>query len=1018
MADSDFDSSANNDSRVNHDSRIRVNPQIGEKSPVKTEHSSGAIAAMEKKLRRMLLFQRLGAGVLLLSLLGAVGWGVKIWLLPGSDSLPDIAVADHLNEGSASYWKDLTQWNIDEVRKLALSEVEIDNYHRLNTMKTIAKSQQLDLPFARNQALFDIALTLYENNIDVNIDDKLRAMEETEAAPAQRARVYVSQALLQLRLKNKQAARVAMMEYDRLLISADLKLETPINEMSFIGAVSVYSILQNIDSLNDLFKKQVAYTARILPDRRMRAYRIIAGEQARIQYGRQAIETLRKLDDAVERARACQLIIENIARPQEIQPVEPSMQVPRTEGPWPPLPNESIARNIVNEILHYIANLETLEEQTDTLIRIANSRLMCDPEIYKLVLKSVEHSDDLSDIVKRPALRALNDPESEIVRASLGLGEKVQTAHRDHDPALDDWNTAYGAFAVGSTAYNAEELRLFSDNQTFRALSMMSQSYLTVSRRSDAARVLRKAYEVARNLTHPEDRIFRLLTVADQQINAGDMQGARQSLLDVGLPSPSASEQENALFTEQRLSELARLQTVARFFDDARKTIALNPFDVSRSDDYAFLARDLLRVNRLNDVMSILETMPKGVAKTEIETSLQIARAPRFEAVVDQFAALNIPYPPSIRNDAERMRCCNLLIRKGLIETARSVAGQIGDTPSKIKVLSRIAREYIQLFNAYRADLPLHREVRAQMLNGGIEIAESLADEYAKVSLLEEIVSGAATYAKEDVELRKQLLEMIDRQISDNAPWMVSKNQEPDVLVDLLSRLMKSKLTLERYRLRSQNQRDDDWPLVEKERAPELYQMLNSRLELAIQWINESELTVRYGQALANLAGFAGQIGRIPAALQLLKAAEEAANELPDKSDCLTILLALTPTMERLESQDKLRSAFHRAFMLASETFDPATDGEPILQWRYRDMELDRVVRAQIQQGFLADAAGFTTLINDSMIRDRLLRSIAYIYLEQGKIPEAEGVVRRINQESFRIDTNRDIQFFKRRQPK
>lgn len=923
-----------------------------------------------------------------------------------------------LDPTAPAYWKERTLLNIEAVKSTNLSENKKKEYLHDLVAKDIQSLQKMQSPHQRVLALTNLAMTLAENNQDIIIDDALRNMDESDLGNTMRARVFVSQALMHLRLNNKPAVRVAISEYLRLLVSADLKLENDINEMSFIGAVTVLYVMDDIDGLNDLFRKQLSYTLRVGVERQMRAYRVIAGEQARVQHIRQAVDTIKWITDHVELARACQLIISFAARPIRIEPKEPVITIP-IEDTKTPLANRSVTLNITNEIIRRAAAFETIDDQIDLLMRIAGSQLMCDKDIYNIFKDAIKDTSSLDELVKRPVLRLLDEPLSPTIRVALNMKPIENVQKQKADTALDDWVSSYGG-GVQAIDFDPDQMRLISDLQTFRSLSMVSQSYLIAARRRDAVRVLSEAVEIAKNLSHPIDRINSLLVSSDQFISAGDSASAGRTLVEVGLPEErsdiSQDGRETTVYSEVRLSELARLQIIARFFDDAQKTIDYIGAESIRNDDYMFLARELLRIRRSDLAETIAEKMPSISSQNEIEHCLAIARAENRIGKEEDYVALNIPYPPTIQDDGNLQRCSNMLVRKGLLESAATIAKRIDDLEKRSQTLARIAREYILLFNAYRGNDENHLTIRKDLLDWTMETAEPIPDAFIQATIWQEIISGALTYTVKDESMRKRIQELLERVLNEQSSFMQNKSEMPnDVQAELMIRLISLKLML----AIPETEMAPVWPLIHRETDQALYDEIKKKIDSALLVLNDSDTTVNRGLALANLAKLTGQIGRMQSARSLINAAEDTANDLSDTSLRVSILLDLIPTMQELEEIEMVRSTFHRAFMLASDSFVSSNnDNDKTMQWRQRDMELDRIVREQIRLNYLPDAVGFASLINEPMIKDRLLRSIAYIFLDQKKFAEAEAAARRINTDSFRIPTIRNILFMKKAQPR
>lgn len=957
-----------------------------------------------------MMLRRIGLGSLLILLLG--GLAIAVFYMMPAQSLHTAPSYAKLDQTSPTYWRDRTLLNIDAATSAEVPKSQQREYlHRLIS-SDIQSLQQLSSPHQRVMALTDLSMALAEKDQDIIVDDALRSMEDSDLSNTMRARILVSQALMYLRLNNKPAVRVAISEYRQLFISADLKLENDVNEMSFIGAVTVLYLLDDIDGLNDLFQRQLSYTLRIGVERQMRAYRIIVGEQARVQHIRQAIETLKWMTDHVELARACQLIIAFAARPTTIEPNEPQITVPE-ENNTAAVANRSVALNAITEIIQRAAAFETIDDQIDLLMRIAGSRLMCDKDIYSVFQDAIKETPVLDDLTKRPILRLLSEPQSQTIRTALGM--PPANSESKLDTALDDWRSSYGSIEQ-TIGIDPTHMKLIADLQTFRSLSMVSQSYLIASRRKDAVRVLHRAAEIAKNLSHPIDRANSLLVVADQLISAGDSSAAGKILTDIGLPEKRSDGSQDGLettvYSEARLSEMARLQIIARFFDDAVKTIGCIGSESIQNDDYMFLARELLRIRRSDLAEKIIQKMSETSSRTEMEHCLAIVRSGDQIGQEEDYIALKIPYPQSIQDAREFQRCYNMLVRKGLLEPALTIAKRMEDPEKRGRSLSRIAREYILLFNAYRGTDDQHQAIRDNLLNWILETTELIPDAFDQATILSEMINGTLIYTAKDASLRQRIQDLLERTLDEQSPFVQNKSEtSADRQAELMIRLIGMQLTM----AVSGAETTSVWPLIHRETDQALYDDIKRKTDRVVELLNDSDTTVHRGLALSRFAKLAGQIGRLQSARSLMREAEDTANNLTDTSDRVSILLDLIPTMEELGEIATARSTFHRAFMLASDSFvNSEADNDKTMQWRQRDMELDRIVLEQIRLNYLPDAVGFASLINEPMIKDRLLRSVSYILIDQNKYPEAEAAIRRVSTDAFRIPAIGNILFMKK----
>ncbi|GHT25550.1 hypothetical protein FACS18942_00790 [Planctomycetales bacterium] len=987
---------------------------------------------LQKEYVQIIRKRRILAGVFTLLTVGiCTAVGLLIWNHYRAETLV-LPKYDKLDPESPQYWQERSQFNIDYIDRQHLPEPVRTKHLRTLILGDISAANRQKSSYDRVRAVTDIALLLAKNDIDINIDSTVRGMEEKESAYEICGRIYVSQALMHLRLNDLTAARTAVADYIRLLVAHDLKLDSPINELSFCGTVTALSVLGDSGALSDFFQKHSAYSHRIGADKRMRAFRIIAGELARTGSVRQAVELLKNIPDTVEFCRACQLIIAMTARPLEIKPLEPvilSDAVFQYEGQVLPLKNEQVAKNAVEEILDDISHSDSVDQQADLLIRLSGSRLMCDPDIHKLfktVLKETKHIEDLT---KTPALRILDEPLSDTIRTALKMPPLPEKKRIGIDTAQENWNVSWGAYADADNIIVPEFLKQISDVRTFRIFTRAAQGYLTVSRVGDAVKVLQKAEEVAAGMNDPDERVASLLTTAEQQIGAGDISSARNTLLKAGLPqtnSTSAAENEtsknsNAVYTEKILSELSRLQIISRFFDDALKTVQHISSEASRNDDYAFLVQELVQVGLADEAEKITEKITDTAIKAEKKHIMAILANGLKPASKEHFQALKVFWADNWeqQRDDDLVRCIKQLIRRGLLQTAPLVAVHIKDSKTKSENTARIAVEYLQLWTAYSSGTEQHQAIRSFLLKQAFEVSDSIPDILTRTQTQQKIVTTMLPAADEISGLKEKLTKTVNGLLADSSPFMTfdcKKNGTPlEIKAQLLTELLLQKIALERVVRNDAAQ----VPFVDVNLDKNLYTEIRKGIDIAVELLNETEMTLVRGTALNNLGLILLQIGRNQTAAQMLKEADATANELTDKTESVSVIISIPAVLQLLKQSNSAREVFHRLAMMVSDTFVMKRNNlESVLYWRMRDMELDRIIRKMIQLDYIADAAGFSVMIGEPPIRDRLQRSISYIYLDMKRFPEAEASARRITNNELRTVTIQDVLFLRRKAEK
>lgn len=970
----------------------------------------------EIKINRILLHRRIGVTLAIGAAFFLLFYLLESFLRRPAAPVFETPSYGSLNPQALDYWSERTQRNIDQVKQSKLSSAKKEEYFRFLVFNDLKEVQKITASFDRIRTIGEIALTLARNDVDINIDNTIRSLDEGHFASSIRGRINVSLALMYIRLKKPVAARVALTEYKRQVISADLKLDTDVDTASFHGAVKALSCLEDTEELRELFNRNIAYSYRLGTETQMKALRLITVEQARVGFDRDAFLTLKLIDrNPVEEARACQSIIYMTIRPSTIRPTEPQPEelLPPVKGPWPPITNPAGTRRVINQILRYVTEKESIDDQVRLLLLIGGSRLMCDPEIYNAFKKAVKALQEMDELVRRPILNLLEDPESEVIRASLGMPPLPKNREKVVDPALDDWEQPFGSLAVDVLELNPELLNSITTQQTVRALMATTQSCLFASRRPEAIETLKNAFLVARRQVQPIDRISNFLVIAEQQITANDVLGARQTLQEIGLPGssrpdpeddetdPTVEKEADRIFTDERLSRMARLQVIARYFDDALPTIRLIRSESLRDEDYSFLVDELIRIRHLEDAETAVTRIVSAPMRKSLRHRLAIAQGKTGE----HYVALRLPDPQTIDTSEKWTDLGVRLLRLGLFVPAEAAAKHVGNTQKRSDLLSRIVREQMLLFSAYQDRSELHRSVRGKLLDWSLETVEEIDSPLVRTQSLLAIINAFLPFSGEqNREIVRTWIDDATASCRRIGPENVGEQAE------LLSRLVGALVTL----TATDASPTAPGPLFDRTKNQEEYNKIKNLFDEAVETVNRTGYGHERGKALANLAREAARLGMSHNTKLLIEETVYTAEEIADKTVSSAVLLELVPTLVRIGDREAAGKVCEDAFSVVSEAFLAAQSDSAAFLWRLRDGELDQIVRRQLEYGFLNEAVGHVNQIRDPAIKDRLLRAAAYLNLKQKNFDAAEISARRITVEEVRRLAVRDVMFMKR----
>jgi tetratricopeptide (TPR) repeat protein len=944
---------------------------------------------IEHYVQKQLRFRRFIYSLTFLAILVLVGFaGWKIWESSRQEKFV-LPTYENLDVSSLTYWAERAQFDIDSSRGTNPNE-RTNAKQRFFLQNTLQQVTQLPSKTERNNALMDIGVTLAKNDVDLNIDDFLKPLSETPAGQSLLARILVSQALMYLRLENTMEAANTVKRYFTIVNEADVKIDSEVNELSFCGAVTALRILKDTTFLSEMFNRQIAYSDRLPTVQKMMALRCIAGEQARVNSGIYAMNTVKKIKTPLELSRAYQLIIGFTAREQEVKAVEPVISLPQTQGPWNPLPSLMVAEQIVQEVLKQIAEMEDLDTQIDVMMQLAGSRLMCDPQIHKVFRDAVSANQQFDKFIKRPVLKLLDEPESPVIRASLGLPPLSQDKIKTVDPALDNWKSPIGAIAVDVSVIAPETTETINSLQLVRLYNKTAQCYLMVNRKNEAVAVLKKAYQLNRSIPFPLDRAQNYLKIGEKQLTAGDSIGAKASFLSVGLPtgtksSPDAASEEGEVYNEKFLSDLAYLQIIGRFFDNAAATIKCIKDSAERDDKICFIVQEQFRVGSLADAEKNIALISNEKQKATMSENLNIAKA----------------------NSPETKKSAIALIDAGLLDTALAVVGKITDSKIKADLQVRIISEYMLRSAAYRGDTESHRKIRQRLFDLSASAARSIEPPIQKAAALENIIASVLDF---DPDNRKAaLLTLLTEAYKETESIKTAIDDKGEIM---------SRLILHQITLNVTKGQEGKLPLIDEKKDTAPFDAVIEKITAAIKTINEMSGSAKRGMAIANLSKALIQIGRNKAALNMLKKGEETAVGLQNAKDAVSILLSFVPIYCSVNETESAAKIYYTAFNVIMEAYAKAGGDDLAVEWRKRDSELDRIIRSQLEQDYVSDATIYASRINEPQLKDRLFRTAAYIFLDKNKVLQSEVAARKIQSEAVLIGTVRDVLFVKRRTKK
>jgi len=898
---------------------------------------------------------------------------------------PDYALLD---KDSDTYWTDRILVDITTAEQSIGTKEQ--RRHRLRTFvyRTVEEAMNISSSYDRAQAVTSVAMVLAQHDIDFVLDNHLQKLGETSMVVSFRARALISQALMYLRLERAPAAQVALQRYNRLVIESDIKLNSPINEESFFGAVAVLHCLHNREGLKELFDSQRTSTAALGIDLRAKGYRLIVGEQVRTGMIADAMETAKRIDNHIEQARAWTLILQYAARPIPARPIEPTMLDLLDNPQTVPLSYPASAEQAIDDFFQYIAQKDA-NFQTSLLQLIAGSRLMCDVELYKIFRNRLVENEELIDRIKRPVLKLLDEPESPTIRAALNMPPRAASDTQRIDSAIDDWQAPHEHVYIEVVDIDPTPLHTRADQQWVRALLAIAQGYQSVKRFQDADRILKQAYTAAQRFTDPNVQVQLLMNIGELQVAVGSVADAQKTFVSV-TPKLSA---------DQKV-ELVRFLIIGRLLDEAFNVISSIESPEIRENVCSFLLQEQIRINRLEDAEKTLALMPqRNTTTAECRSRLNVAKE---TATREDFNRLGLTLPDG--NSADWERYCADLIQQGFLHLANQAVEGIGDVQNRIKIQARIAREFLLLYQAFNGTNDPNRLTRRELQQEIASAASRTENPIVQTTIMVELLTHLTRHMQTEADRLdgKQLW----IQAIDSCRKIVNSDNAAVLFVQLI---------IAKNMLDNPNLQRRTMPIFTRETNGAAFDETNKLIDEGLDLINSQKYVEQQGKACAHLAMVLVQIGRTTSAQKILDRTLEIAENVSDYQELISMLLATIPALKAMNVTGTIPRIYRLAIDAISHEFSRRHSNVDVYDWRMRDSEIELIVRSQIENGFVDDAVESANRLNEPVLRERLLRTAAYIYLDQGNIDRAELIVRRLTVKEIQNGVLQHVQAFKRR---
>jgi tetratricopeptide (TPR) repeat protein len=447
-------------------------------------------------------------------------------------------------------------------------------------------------------------------------------------------------------------------------------------------------------------------------------------------------------------------------------------------------------------------------------------------------------------------------------------------------------------------------------------------------------------------------------------------------------------------------TEIARFQVISRLFDDAAKTITNIENFPLRNETCRFLLQEQIRIHHLDEAKKTLALMPDSPAASACRSMLKIAQE---QGSKEDFALLGLPIPTEAANDQDREQCCIGLIQSGFLHLAGKTAEQITDSNKRAGVFRRLGSEFLLIYSACNGMNDPNRQIRQEMERAIETAAEQTGQPDLQTGIMTELLINLAERLQTEADVaagRKiwQQTILICRQIAD-----------PDDQAELFAQLIVAKNLLEKPL------RKTTVPFFTKESNESAYTESNQLALDCVEMMNNMKNAQSQGTACAYLARALAQIGRTKSAQTMLNRMEVIADDFADSKEAVPIYLLMVPVLKAINSTGEIPGIYRSAIDAVSKDFTSRIAGVEVYDWRIRDSEIERIIRSQMENGFVDDAVKSVNQLNEPVLRDRLLRAAAYIYLDQGDMEQAEIQSRRLTVKEIQRGTIQNVLFIKRR---
>jgi len=904
-----------------------------------------------------------------------------------------------LDPTSYGYWRERTERDIASAHELARAPLHLNELLYSNLLATIRAADRLKDQAERALAISSIIQAQIDHNVNTNIDDALLALGNSPSVRSLRMNLAAPLAFFYLP-ENRSKAVSAVRNYLTLLRETTFNPEDTGQKNALVQILDACVVLNLDRELDSTLKYLLSTVNSIANEQRRNLFLVfIAEQQIRFQKYMDAFGTLARITQPDLLAKGYQKLIESRAQVSTVFSRESGIEsaleilptVLQSKIRHPDLVAQTLERVFIS-----IGQIKDLQVQQKTLNQLLESNMMVHTNLHDLVRSVMIETQSLPTPVKAQALLLVDNPRSETLRKARGMpplvSETVQNESLTDEELLERARLLLLPQPLSRNRMYQEDIRILTNTAT---------ELLSWGQNREASLLLNRAAVRFRGLDTENRQGVSRTALAAILISAGKTETAQELLHE---ESEILTFSQRTSQTDWGYSRVAEIQLRARLLEETYRTLREMLPGPAKTNLLQALIREQIKIGQFDNARRSVTEMADSPLKTTLQRSLEES----FQRLRKRLNENTYTYPPlenilKSGGPEKQQRLFDLtetLIQEGLLIDAREAAKHISDSVSQDRAMDLIVQETIAVFRSYFANIPLHQQVRKNMLSFGFQTAKEMSLPQNRLIAMERLYSQAAGTLKNGEVLPewKEILTL----------WnSLSNTENLAVKIDCGIRLFQSELR--RHASESRGRIGGNWHVLPETASfpsTEQKQILLTVAELVSQLSSADDRAVRSSQ----LAALFYQIHDSENGKLQAETAARACETIEQKNIAANVCLSLAQTLHEARELEKAEEMFARAVMEADNIL--AEDRmNPLLDRRMRDRILAEICRGLVEVGRIPEAMQISENINEKFFVDRLYKTVGYWQLSQEAYEEAEATFKRIKDPSWRNSCLNDALF-------